>query len=338
MASRPKKVPTSRDVAQAAGVSQSTVSYVLTGARPVAQATRDRVLAAMADLDFRPNAGARLLAGQRSGVLGAVLPFTEGQDLAATMELITAIATTARANHHDLLLAGAEEGPDGLARLQRTGFCDGVFLFEVAAHDPRLDVLRRDAQPAVVIGLPADTTGLLCVDLDFEAAGALALEELAMLGHRTVLVLAPPEDAVWTMGYTPRFLWGARRRAAERGVELVVLAVDGPREEQVRLVREAHAASRATGVIIHHDMSTALAVLADAGMEVGAGVGVVALGRTQDAERQRVPLTSIPLEPEAVAQRAVAVMLARLDAPQALGAVHLIPPRLVRRASSTPPG
>ncbi|WP_204015309.1 LacI family DNA-binding transcriptional regulator, partial [Micromonospora andamanensis] len=53
---------TMQDVARRAQVSVSTVSYVLTGARPISQATRDKVLAAMAELDYQPNALARGLA------------------------------------------------------------------------------------------------------------------------------------------------------------------------------------------------------------------------------------------------------------------------------------
>lgn len=59
---------TMHDVARLARVSVSTVSYVLTGARPISQATRDKVLAAMAELDYQPNAMAR---GSRAGGAGS---------------------------------------------------------------------------------------------------------------------------------------------------------------------------------------------------------------------------------------------------------------------------
>ena len=57
---------TMNDVARLAKVSVSTVSYVLTGARPISQRTRDKVLAAMSELDYQPNAMARGLASRRS--------------------------------------------------------------------------------------------------------------------------------------------------------------------------------------------------------------------------------------------------------------------------------
>ena len=62
------------DVAKAAGVSSSTVSYVLSGKRPISQATRHRVEKAIRDLGFSPHAGARALASSRTNVLGLVVP------------------------------------------------------------------------------------------------------------------------------------------------------------------------------------------------------------------------------------------------------------------------
>ncbi|MFD0516556.1 LacI family DNA-binding transcriptional regulator [Paractinoplanes durhamensis] len=66
---------TSKDVARMAGVSQSTVSYVMTGKRSISEKTRQKVLAAMEQLTYEPHAGARSLAGRRTQVIGLVVPF-----------------------------------------------------------------------------------------------------------------------------------------------------------------------------------------------------------------------------------------------------------------------
>ena len=65
---------TINDVARAAGVSPSTVSYVLSGRRPISAQTRERVQAAIAELGFHPHAGARALASRRTNVLALVVP------------------------------------------------------------------------------------------------------------------------------------------------------------------------------------------------------------------------------------------------------------------------
>lgn len=63
-------MPTSKDVAQAAGVAQSTVSYVLSGKRPISEKTRKKVEDAIQQLTYQPNAGARALASRKTRVIG----------------------------------------------------------------------------------------------------------------------------------------------------------------------------------------------------------------------------------------------------------------------------
>ena len=76
---------TSKDVARKAGVSQSTVSYVMTGKRPISERTRQRVLDAMEELTYQPHSGARALAGRRTQVVGLVVPFGPGSDTAGLL-------------------------------------------------------------------------------------------------------------------------------------------------------------------------------------------------------------------------------------------------------------
>src|SRR5919112_5495683 len=95
---------TSKDVARMAGVSQSTVSYVMTGKRPISERTRERVLAAMEQLTYEPNAGARALAGRRTQVVGLVVPFPAAGDTAGVLPLIETIARSAPAHDHEVLL------------------------------------------------------------------------------------------------------------------------------------------------------------------------------------------------------------------------------------------
>ena len=63
---------TSRDVAALAGVSQSTVSYVMSGTRSISPQTRKRVEAAMTELGYHPTANARALASNRANVIGLI--------------------------------------------------------------------------------------------------------------------------------------------------------------------------------------------------------------------------------------------------------------------------
>ena len=123
--------PTSRDVAKLAGVSQTTVSYVMSGRRTVSPETETRVQIAMKELGYQPHAGARSLRSRKSRVLGVVIPYHEGADGADQHYMLISLAQLLREHDFDLLLITANEGAAGLRRVMTTALCDGLFIMEV---------------------------------------------------------------------------------------------------------------------------------------------------------------------------------------------------------------
>ena len=107
---------TSKDVARVAGVSQSTVSYVMSGKRPISEETRKRVQQAIDQLTYQPNAGARALASRRSQVIGLVVPFGADADTTGLLPFVETIAQCAREADHDVLLMPTTTHPPMLAR------------------------------------------------------------------------------------------------------------------------------------------------------------------------------------------------------------------------------
>jgi DNA-binding LacI/PurR family transcriptional regulator len=179
-----------------AGVAQSTVSYVLTGRRPVSAATRQRVFAAMAQLDYHPNAGARALASQRTQVIALVVPYRGRTDRVGLLPFIETMAVCAREHDHDVLLVIGDEGGAGLARISGRSLCDAIVLMDIERHDRRIPVAAGLPVPVILIGVPEDRAGLPCVDLDFEQAARLAIDHLADTGH----------DRVVELGYAPQLI------------------------------------------------------------------------------------------------------------------------------------
>ena len=98
------------DVAKHAGVSPSTVSYALSGKRSIRADTRLRIDAAVRDLGYRANAGARMLAGTRTNILALSAPMHAETHPPAFMSFVVAIATAARRHDYDILLL-TEGGP-----------------------------------------------------------------------------------------------------------------------------------------------------------------------------------------------------------------------------------
>ena len=97
------------DVAQAAGVSISTVSYVMSGKRAISQETRDRVEKAIDNLGFSPHAGARSLASRSTNVIGLQAPLRTGVDVHVVMQIVTGVVTQARKHGYDILLLASDD-------------------------------------------------------------------------------------------------------------------------------------------------------------------------------------------------------------------------------------
>lgn len=212
---------TSRDVASLAGVSQTTVSYVMSGRRPVSDRTRQRVLEAMEELGYSPDASARALRSRRARVIGAMVPYRAGADAAAQHELIIALARRARMHGYDLLTLTTDEGVAGVRRVVSTGLCDGLLIMEVIDDDPRAREVTAATTPAVFIGLPGHP-GAIAIDADYEAAGRQAVAELVARGHGHLHLVGSADESVRALGFLRRFAQGACQQARSAEVGLAV--------------------------------------------------------------------------------------------------------------------
>ncbi|MFD6638439.1 LacI family DNA-binding transcriptional regulator [Micromonospora chalcea] len=331
----PGEQVTIADVARHAGVAASTVSYVLSGKRTISATTRGRVLASIRALGYHPHAGARALASRRANVIALVLPLRTGMQVPVVMRFATAVVTTARRYDHDVLLVTADEGPAGLHRIAGSALVDGVLLMDVELEDSRVPLLRELALPGVLIGHPADSTGLACVDLDFRRAGELCVEHLAAAGHRRIALLGAPA-AVYDRGtgFAHRTRAGVRAGAERLGVDAVTRSCEeGP--AAVRRDLEALFADHpdVTGLVVQNESAVGpvLATLPLLGRRVPRDVSVVAICPDELAEQSA--LTCVPVPAEEVGRQAVALLMRRLS-DEAVPEVTLLEPRLVVRDTS----
>lgn len=202
-----QKRPTQREVARQAGVSQATVSHVLSGGPDsvrIPTFTRQRVLEAMQQLGYVPNVAAQRLAGGRNRILGVFTyervfpsstrdffwPFLEGIEEAAAQ------------HDYDLLLHTRPAAPDGARPLYRNGssrlkLADGTLMLGLLDDERRRDLARliHEGHPVVFIGrreLPG--AALLYVTAGYAAATVQALGAFLERGHRRTLYLGAAES------------------------------------------------------------------------------------------------------------------------------------------------
>lgn len=329
------------DVAKAAGVSISTVSYALSGKRAITETTRKRVEAAALELGYRPNAGARMLAGKRTYILAVTEPLRADTYAPAHMAFVLAVATAARRYDYDVLLLLQDEAAGGLRRVTSSRLVDGIIVLDVTTDDDRVALVRELGIPAVVVGVPGDTEGLVCVDLDFEAAARLAVDTLADAGHRTVGLLGEPRSVYesgsnFPLRFRDAFLEHAQRRGLEARFAMPTRDASAARAAVQDLLGPG---TDLTGLVMHCEESiqtTALQLLAEQGLSVPSDVSVLSAASTFDTAALPVPLDVIPLVPERSCDRAVELAIEQLDGP-VRPRVELVPPTYVSRGSVAAP-
>ncbi|WP_198954648.1 LacI family DNA-binding transcriptional regulator [Kineosporia sp. R_H_3] len=310
---------TMTDVARLANVSVSTVSYVLTGARPISGATRERVLAAIAELGYSPNAMARGLASRRSTLLGLLLPLGEDGVGATVSAFVNGAASAASAAGYHLTLnpVGADDAAP-LRELASRRLLAGAALMAVRLDDPRVDVLRELGVPYVLIGRTRDTTGVSFVDIDFDTTMADAVEHLVGLGHRRVVYVNHSQDALAAGdGPTVRTAEAFARAMRVHGLEPVMVAVDDGAAHGRAAVEEALARDPGVTAFVSMNESATfgvLAALADRGLRVPQDVSVVSVVMAPAvAELAHPALTAMESPGAALGRLAVEALVDQLD-------------------------
>lgn len=329
------------DVARVAGVSISTVSYALSGKRSVSEDARRRITAAAQELGYLPNAAGRMLAGARTRILALSAPLRADTYAPAHMAFVLAVATAARRFDYDILLLTEDEATKGLRRVTSSRLVDGVILLDVSIDDERIGLIRDLAVPSVIVGVPKDSTGLTCVDLDFAAAARLSIDRLVDAGHRSIALLGHPE-AVYKRGsnFPHRFRNAFLDYAAERKLSATFVMPGTSDAEVRRAVDEIlDPAQSATGVVMHCEesiQSRALRAITDSGRTVPDDMSVISACTSFDTSTFHPPLDVIPLIASDSCDRAVALIMQALDGAEEPH-VELVAPRYEERGSLSKP-
>lgn len=328
------------DVARAAGVSSSTVSYVLSGKRPISPSTRERVLHSIQALGYHPHAGARALASHKTNVLALIAPLRGDVVVPVIMQFATAVVTAARSHDHDVLLLTQDEGPEGIARVVSSAMVDALIVMDIEEDDPRVPILAQQRVPSVLMGLPTQPLGLSCVDLDFTGAARLAVDHLAAYGHTSIALVGQPR-AAYERGtsYTGRLLQGFHEGLAAHGLRGAAEPCEQSYEGVTHcLDRLRERLPDATAYIVHNEptLGPVLDQLRSQGRPVPTGASLVAICPTNHALSQPVGLTSIDIPAAEVGAAAVEMVMERLmrnGEPE----TRLLAPRLTERESCAPP-
>lgn len=291
------KRTTIEDVARKAGVGKVTVSYVLNGHSAVArisESTQKRVREAADELQYRPNALARMLSTKRTDILAVV--FQRGSHFSGwsgfSSEVMRGVTTAANELGYDLMLHTRDLEPEAEADALSNGRIDGALLLRDEG-DPLMAALTSRHLPCVQFFSRA-AGDLPFVDADNYSGGRLAARHLLELGHRRIAMvrgsLRSNSSNDRYAGYRDALENAAVGVAPER-----VLTVTSPLSDLEPFRRLMAAPDRPTAVFCWSDeiALALLPVLRDLGLRVPEDVSLVGFDSLAACDQAVPTLTSV---------------------------------------------
>jgi DNA-binding LacI/PurR family transcriptional regulator len=324
------------DVAELAGVSYQTVSRVLNDSPHVRGDTRERVLAAIRQLDYRPNSMARALVTGRSRTLGVVTFDTAQYGPASTLLGIEQAAHDAgyavtvsslRSQHRGTVLAAIQQ-------LRDQGV-DGVAV--IAPLRAGVDALRHLRQDFAVVAVEAGPNAPIPVaTVDQVAGAAAATRHLLDLGHKTVWHVAGPAD--WNDAEERVEGWRSALKAARATIPPLIRGDWTPRagyEAGQTLLQTPEL----TAVFVANDQMALglLRRLHEAGREVPRDLSVVGFDDIPEAAYFTPPLTTVRQDFAELGRRCLHALLGRIAGETSARRVVVAAELVVRGSTSAVP-
>jgi DNA-binding LacI/PurR family transcriptional regulator len=339
----PSKAATANDVARQAGVSRTTVSFVLnnTPGKNISEATRQRVLAAASALGYRPHREARRLAMIRHHSVGLFICHTHSLFSDAYISrLIGGIAQVLNKQRFQLVLQPLRLDQSGYLQLAMQDRVDGIILLNTHDADEGLAEIVAAGFPLVAIGTLSDRE-IPQVDIDNRSAAARVTQHLIDLGHKKIAMIV----------HAPLVYYAAQLRLEgfRHALKVNKLALnqdwvrrgDFTEESGYRCMRELLSVpERPTAVFAGNDMIAygALKEIKDAGLAVPADISLAGFDDDFLSRYLNPPLTTLSVPASALGARAAQLLLQRLreNRPGQAEQIRLTA-RLAERDSCRPP-
>lgn len=327
---------TIREVAESAGVSYATVSHVINNTRVVSPETRARVMAAMAELNYRPNALARSLRQGKTNTIGLVLPDSANPFFA---EVSRSIEEEAFNKGYSVFFCNTELDTqrelfyvDVLSKKQ----VDGIIFIAAGDQADSLDFLVQQNMPVVMIDRNVPNIEVDAVLTDHQLGGFLATRHLLDLGHTRIACIAGPSSI------TPSAerITGYRKALEESGIrfeESLVMRGDYHAQTGMEITHSIlRLDPRPTAIFALNDLMAlgALRAAAEAGCSVPGDLALVGYDDLELAQFTNPPLTTIAQPKKEIGIQAVTLLVDRIAQKSRAPSRVVLPPELIVRRST----
>ncbi|WP_433510854.1 LacI family DNA-binding transcriptional regulator [Nonomuraea sp. CA-143628] len=324
---------TRNDVARLAGTSPAVVSYVMNnGPKPVSAATRSRVLAAVEELGYRPNAVARSLRARRTWTIGVIASDSAGGKSPFFGEFTRSCEDVAWERGYSVLLGNSAEDParaEGYVRSFLERQVDGLVLMRVRPSPQQVKEMEGGI-PVVTIDHEAPPY-FSRLAVDDEEGGRLAAAHLAGHGHTRLAFIGGPLD----IAAVELRLAGWRGGLAEAGLDsslvaLGPLSMEGGYSAAVELLAERPTAVFAT---TDHQAIGAMRAAADLGLRVPGDLAIIGFDGARESAFTVPGLTTIRQPIDEMARFATETLIAGVEQGTHQPVTKIYPAELVVRGS-----
>jgi len=333
---------TIKDVAAKAGVSISTVSYAISGSRPISEETKAHITRVMEELDYRPHAIARSLASKKTRIIAILYPAVERTIGLSELSLITCAANAASAlGYHLVLWSMTSNDARDLDRLVRQELVDGVLLMDVHNNDVRIPYLNERNIPFMLFGRDKSCPNESFVDVDFAVTVYQAIAWLSGKGHREICFLNQSKET-HDSGYGPVVrtrdaftVFSADLRIRGRNEFCAADAAEGYRKTAAILAETPET----TAFIVMNDriLSGVIKAIEDSGKSIPSDVSIVAIVSSEATATMFIPkITTYEMEGRELMELAVGQLIAKLEESYFEVPRRLVPCRLFERMSTGP--
>lgn len=322
-----------RDVARMAGVSLQTVSRVANGEPHVADAKRERVLAAMQDLEYRPNSAARAMRRGAYRSVGVVYHSLHSVGTHRSLEEISERAVS-HGYGTTIMPVAAASGRAASSAFTRLGemAVDAVIVVFPSPFGLDATLEIPTTVPLVVLG-PPQGRGSSSVDFDQNGGATRAIEHLLALGHPTIHHIAGPADSFSSAARTAA--WRRLLEAQDRRVPDYDHG-DWSAESGYLLARRMLETETPSALFVANDQMAlgAYRALAEVGLRVPDDVSVIGFDDVDEAAMYPPPLTTVAQDWEGLGRESlrVALSMTRGGDPEDI----CLPLRLIERHSTAP--
>ncbi len=320
------------DVAEKAGVSRALVSIVMRGAPGASEATREQVRHIANELGYRPDARARMLAQERSKLIGVVF----GMSGTFHFHMIDALYAAAERRGYELILSALTPGRDERRAVEGLLGFQLDALIMLGPHS-RIPVMSGKL-PVVAVGWEVEAPEVDSVRVSEELGMAKVVAHLVACGHRDIWHI-DGGDSLVSRARSDGYLRAMRSNGLEGQAR--VLPGGENQLDGSMAAREILLGAHLPSAIVAFNDEEAVAVLEvmrQAGVRVPQGLSVVGWDDSPSARLPHIQLTSVRQDPVCMGELAIERAIDRVEGRSVEPREIILDPELVVRATSGPLG